>query len=153
QLVGRDELPNAIALNSSLFNAARILGPALAGVVLAAAGAGWCFAINSVSFLAVLTGLLLMHADELFPLANRARPTLVKGVGEALSFVRRDRGLLVLVGLAVIVNAISFNVNVLLPILAKDTLGAGPRTFGIVTACFGAGALAGALVAATVQRP
>ena len=153
QLVGRDELPNAIALNSSLFNAARILGPALAGVVLAAAGAGWCFAINSVSFLAVLAGLLLMHADELFPLANRVRPTLVKGVGEALSFVWRDRGLAVLVGLAVIANSISFNVNVLLPILAKDTLDAGPKTFGIVTACFGAGALAGALIAATVQRP
>ena len=57
QLVGRDELPNAIALNSSLFNTARIFGPALAGVVLATAGAGWCFAINSASFLAVLAGL------------------------------------------------------------------------------------------------
>jgi len=152
QLVGREELPNAIALNSSLFNAARILGPALAGVVLAAAGAGWCFAINSVSFLAVLAGLLLMHTDELFPLAGRVRPTLVKGVREALSYVQHDRPVLVLVWMAVVVNSISLNVNVVLPILAKNTLDAGPTTFGIVTACFGAGALAGALTAATVGR-
>ena len=61
QMVGRDELPNAIALNSSLFNIARIFGPALAGILIAAVGAGWCFAVNTVSFLAVLAGLLAMR--------------------------------------------------------------------------------------------
>jgi MFS family permease len=76
----------------------------------------------------------------------------VKGVREALGYVRHERAVLVLVALAVIVNSISFNVNVLLPILAKNTLGAGPRTFGVVTACFGAGALVGALAAATMGR-
>jgi MFS family permease len=152
QLVGRDELPNAIALNSSLFNTARIFGPALAGVVLATAGAGWCFAINSASFLAVLAGLVLMRPSELYRLEGRVRPTLVKGVREALAYVRSDRKMLVLTLMAMVVMSISFNVNVLLPVLAKDTLGAGPQTFGIVTSCFGAGALAGALVAATLAQ-
>jgi len=152
QLVGRDELPNAIALNSSLFNTARIVGPAIAGVVLAAVGPGWCFAVNSASFLAVLAGLLLMRPSELYPLAGRVRPTLFRGVGEALGYVRRTRPVLVLTLMAIVVMSLSFNVNVLLPVLAKLTLDAGPQTFGIVTACFGAGALVGALVAATLGR-
>ncbi len=152
QLVGRDELPNAIALNSSLFNTARILGPALAGIVLATAGAGWCFAINSLSFLAVLAGLVAMRPSELFPLIGRVRPTLLRGAAEGLAYVRNDRRVLVITSLAVVVMSISFNVNVLLPVLAKNTLDAGPQTFGIVTACFGAGALTGALVAASLGR-
>ncbi len=82
QLVGRDELPNAIALNSSLFNTARVLGPALAGLVIAAVGTGWCFALNSASFLAVLAGLVAMRTSELFPLANRVRPKLSQGRGK-----------------------------------------------------------------------
>jgi MFS family permease len=152
QLVGRDELPNAIALNSSLFNTARILGPALAGIVIAALGAGWCFAINSVSFLAVLAGLLLMRVNELFPLADRVRPKLLAGTREGLAYVRRTRELLVLTLMAAVVMAFAFNVNVLLPVLAKETLAAGPLTFGIITACFGAGALVGSLVAATLGK-
>ena len=69
QMVGRDELPNAVALNASLFNASRVVGPALAGVVIAAWGVGACFAINTVSFLAVLAGLLAMRREELVPAA------------------------------------------------------------------------------------
>jgi MFS family permease len=121
--------------------------------VIAAVGSGWCFAINSASFLAVLAGLLAMRSSELYPLVGRVRPTLIKGVGEALSYVRRTRSVLVLTVMAVVVMSLSFNVNVLLPVLAKQTLSAGPQTFGIVTACFGAGALVGALVAAGVGRP
>jgi MFS family permease len=149
QLVGRDELPNAVALNSSLFNAARIVGPALAGIVIAAVGSGWCFAINSASFLAVLAGLLAMRGSELYPLAHRGRPALLKGTREGLAYVRGSRPVLVLTAIAVVVMSFSFNLNVLLPVLAKQTLAAGPRTFGVVSACFGAGALAGALVAAS----
>jgi MFS family permease len=153
QLVGRDELPNAIALNSSLFNTARILGPAIAGLVIAAVGAGWCFALNSASFLAVLAGLVAMRAGDLYPLRGRVRPTLFKGVGEAILYVRRNRPVLMLTVMAIVVMSLSFNVNVLLPVLANETLSAGPQTFGIVTACFGAGALVGALIAAAVGRP
>ncbi len=150
QLVGRAELPNAVALNSSLFNLARIVGPALAGVVIATAGSGWCFAINSASFLAVLAGLLAMRARDLYPLRDRVRPTIWRGTRDGLAYVRSSRTLLMLIGIAAIVMSVSFNVNVLLPVLAKKTLSAGPQTFGIISACFGAGALAGALVAASL---
>jgi MFS family permease len=152
QLVGRSELGNAVALNSTLFNTARIVGPALAGVVIAGVGAGWCFAINSASFLAVLAGLLAMRTSELFPLVGRGRPTIWRGTREGLGYVRRSRPILVLTGMAVLLMSISFNFNVLLPVLAKVTLGAGPRTFGVLSACFGVGALVGALFSASIAR-
>ena len=150
QMVGRDELANAVALNSTLFNLARIVGPALAGVVIASAGAGWCFAINCASFLAVLAVLVAMRTSELYRLAGRGRPTLWNGTREGLAFVRHSRPLLVLVGMAVVLMSVSFNFNVLLPVVAKQTLAAGPLTFGALSACFGAGALVGALAAATI---
>jgi MFS family permease len=89
QMVGRDELPNAVALNSSLFNTARIFGPALAGVVIAAFGVGWCFTINAVSFLAVLASLLSMRVRELVPLVGRWNPTVWRGTREGFSYVRQ----------------------------------------------------------------
>jgi MFS family permease len=150
QMVGRDELPNAVALNSSLFNTARIFGPALAGVLIAAFGAGWCFAVNTVSFLAVLASLLAMRVSELFPLADRRRPTIWRGTREGFRYARSNRTVLVILGMLAVFSSICFNFNVLLPLLAKDTLAAGPRTFGVVSACFGAGALVGALIAAAV---
>jgi MFS family permease len=152
QMVGRDELPNAVALNSSLFNMARIFGPALAGVLIAAVGAGWCFAINTVSFLAVLVALLAMRVADLYPLEGRAKPTLWRGTREGLGYARRNRTVAVILGMMVVFSSICFNFNILLPLLAKDTLGAGPRTFGIVSACFGAGALVGALSAAAMAN-
>jgi MFS family permease len=152
QMVGREELPNAVALNSSLFNTARIFGPALAGVIIAAGGAGWAFAINTVSFVAVLTGLLLMRKDELHPLADRRRPTLWRGTREGFAYVKRNRTVMVTLAMMVVFSSVCFNFNIILPLLAKDTLGAGPRTFGIISACFGAGALIGALSAAAMAN-
>src|SRR5581483_8245960 len=149
QMVGKDELPNAVALNSSLFNLARILGPALAGVLIAAVGAGWCFAINAVSFVAVLGALLAMRVDELYPLEGRRRPTIWRGTREGFAFARRSRTVQVVLLMMVVFASLCFNFNILLPLLAKNTLAAGPRTFGIVSAAFGAGALVGALSAAT----
>jgi MFS family permease len=152
QMVGRDELPNAIALNSSLFNIARIFGPALAGVLIAAVGSGWCFAINTVSFIAVLGGLLAMRVSELFPLLDRRKPTLWRGTREGFAYAVHNRTVLVILSMMVVFASICFNFNILLPLLAKNTLDAGPRTFGIVSACFGAGALVGALSAAALAR-
>ena len=152
QMVGRDELPNAVALNSSLFNTARIVGPAIAGVLIAAVGAGWCFAINAVSFLAVLAALLAMRVAELYPLVDRRRPTVWRGTREGLGYVLRTRKLLVIISMMVVFASICFNFNILLPLLAKDTLSAGPRTFGVISAAFGAGALIGALSAATLAN-
>jgi MFS family permease len=152
QMVGKDELPNAVALNSSLFNLARIFGPALAGVLIAAVGAGWCFAINAVSFLAVLSALLAMRVAELYPLEGRRRPTVLRGTREGLAYARRNRTVEVTLLMMVVFASLCFNFNILLPLLAKDTLNAGPQTFGIISAAFGAGALLGALSAATVAN-
>src|SRR5262249_38096845 len=89
---GPQELPNAVALNSSLFNGARVVGPALGGIVVATAGTGFCFAFNAVSFLAVLGGLLLMRVDQLMPLdRGDRRPKILSGTGEALRYVKSTR--------------------------------------------------------------
>jgi MFS family permease len=153
QLVGRNELPNAVALNSGLFNGTRVIGPALGGAVIAAAGPGACFLLNAVSFVAVLASLLLIRPEELFPLdRGDERPTLVRGSREAFAFVRRVPLAGVVLATVLLVTTLSFNFNVLLPVLAKQTLHSGPEIFGVVTACFGAGALVGALVSATISR-
>jgi MFS family permease len=152
QMVGKEELPNAVALNSSLFNLARIFGPAVAGVVIAVVGTGWCFAINTVSFLAVLAALLAMRVADLYPLTGRRRPTVFRGTREGLAFARHNLTVQVTLAMMAVFASICFNFNILLPLLAKNTLDAGPRTFGIISAAFGAGALIGALSAAAVAN-
>jgi MFS family permease len=153
QMVGRHELANAVALNSTLFNAARVVGPALGGVLVAWVGVGTCFAANAASFLAVLVSLLRMRPGELFPLDRDGdAPGLVRGVREAVVFVRRTRPVAVVLVTVLAVTTFAFNLNVLLPVLARETLAAGADTFGILSACFGAGALAGALTAALRGR-
>jgi MFS family permease len=153
QMVGRDELPNAVALNSSLFNAARVVGPAVGGVVVATVGVGFCFAFNALSFLAVLVGLLMMRAAELFPVERaEAGLTFVRGTKEAFQYVVRARRPLVVLVVVFLLSTFSFNFNVLLPVLTRTTLDGGPQVFGILSACFGVGALAGALISASRAR-
>jgi MFS family permease len=153
RMVGPDELQNAVALNSSLFNAARIFGPAVAGIVIAAVGVAWCFAINAASFVAVLLGLAALRASEFFPLVRKERPQIVRGTRDGLRYVRqRPSALIVLIGVLVL-STFCFNFNVLLPVIAKQTLHAGPQTLGILSALFGGGALIGALFAAAQRKP
>jgi MFS family permease len=153
QMVGPDELPNAVALNSGLFNGARVIGPALGGAVIAGAGPGAAFLLNAVSFLAVLASLRLIRPDELLPLdRGDDRPTIVAGSREAFAFLRRVPLAGVVLATVLLVTTFSFNFNVLLPVLAKKTLEDGPEVLGIATACFGAGALVGALLAAAISR-
>ena len=153
QMVGRDELPNAVALNASLFNGSRVIGPAVAGVIIAAFGVGVCFALNAVSFLAVLTSLWLMRDDELVKLDRPAEhPTMVKGVREGLSYARHSPRIRLVLAMTTVVSTVGFNFHVLVPVLASETLEAGPRTFGVLSACFGGGALAGALLSAGLGR-
>jgi MFS family permease len=152
RMVGRHELQNAVALNSSVFNASRIYGPALAGVLIAAFGAGICFTINAVSFLAVLVGLMMMRPQEFYPVEASRRPTMVRGVREGISYALHSREVLLILLLVLVVSTFCLNFNVLLPVLAKKTLDAGPRTFGALSAAFGLGALVGGLVAAAQGR-
>jgi MFS family permease len=148
QMVGRDELPNAVALNTGLFNGSRIIGPAIAGLIIAAGGVGICFAINTVSFLAVLTALALMRGQELYPVKRDERKRTGAAIREGLSFAWHTpeiRLALIILGIS---STVGFNFHVILPVLTSQTLQAGPRAFGILSACFGAGALIGAAVQA-----
>jgi MFS family permease len=152
RMVGRDALPNAIALNMSLFNASRIFGPSVAGPVYALTGAGWCFAINALSFFAVLLGLLAMRTREFFPLERFERPQILRGTREGLSYVLHDRRMLTLVTLTFFLSTFAFNFNVTLPVLANKTLQEPVWVYSTLSALFGAGALVGALSSASRSR-
>jgi len=153
RMVGPLELNNAISLNSGVFNGARIFGPALGGVLIAAAGAGVCFAVNAASYIAVIIGLLLMRPSEFHAVERRERPrTLLSGLKEGLSYARNDEQILLVLVLVAVMSTFCLNFNVLLPVLAKQTLHSGPEVFGILSAVFGVGALIGALVSANIAR-
>jgi MFS family permease len=153
QMVGREELPNAVALNASLFNASRVVGPAAAGVIIAAFGVGVCFALNTISFLAVLTSLALMRTEELVPLDRPERhPSWITSIREGLGYARHSPRVRLVLAMTTVVSTVGFNFHVLVPVLASETLDAGPRTFGVLSSAFGAGALAGALLSAGIGR-
>jgi MFS family permease len=152
RMVGREALPNAIALNTSLFNSSRIFGPSLAGPVYALTGAGWCFLINAISFFAVLLGLLAMRQREFFPLERFERPKFLAGTREGLSYVFHNRTMLTLLTLTFFLSTFAFNFNVTLPVLANTTLNEPVWVYSTLSALFGAGALAGALLTASRGR-
>jgi len=152
RMVGREVLPNAIALNSTLFNASRIFGPAVAGTVYGFTGPGVCFLINAISFLAVLLSLFAMRVSEFFPLEEFERPSILKGTREGLAYVRGQRRILLVLGLTTVLSTFCFNFNVTLPVLAARTLHTDATVYGLLSAVFGAGALVGALGAASLGR-
>jgi MFS family permease len=152
RMVGREALPNAIALNSSLFNASRIFGPSVAGILLGFAGVGVCFLVNAISFFAVLLGLYAMRSREFFALEEFERPSILAGTREGLAYVRRQPRMLAVLGLTLALSTFCFNFNVTLPVLAKLTLHGHGTVYGFLSAVFGAGALAGALFAASRAR-
>jgi MFS family permease len=143
EMVGREDLANAIALNSSVFNGARVVGPAVAGVVVAAIGEGWCFLANGVSFLAVLGGLAAMRLPPFkLPVAPRgALASLAEGV-RYVARTRPVRALLLLLGL---VSLTGMPYAVLMPIFADRIFGAGARGLGLLMGATGLGALLGAV--------
>jgi MFS family permease len=152
QLVGPRELPNAVALNAGLFNGSRVVGPAIAGVVIATAGTGVCFVLNAVSFLAVLAALACIRTHELHAVERDPGARLVEGTRRALAFVRDDPELRLVLAVVTIVSTVGFNFHVLVPLLAGETLHVGPEGFGLLSASFGLGALVGALVTATFRE-
>jgi MFS family permease len=153
QMVGRDELPNAVALNASLFNGSRIVGPAIAGGLIAVAGVGVCFLINALSFVAVLAALWLMREHELFPvIKDTCHQNLFRGSLEGLTFAWRTPVIRSVLVMMLVIATISINFNVLLPVLTSRTLASGPEVFGILSALFGFGALLGALFSASLGR-
>jgi MFS family permease len=147
-MVGRDELPNAIALNTGLFNGARIIGPAIAGVIIGLGGTGVCFLINTVTFLAVLSALALMREDELVVVERDPRTRARAAIAEGVRFAWANAEIRLALVVLAIASTVGFNFHVIIPVLASDTLDAGPEVFGVLSAFFGAGALGGALIQA-----
>jgi MFS family permease len=143
ELVAREDLQNAIALNSSMFNGARVVGPAIAGVLVAAVGEGWCFFANAVSYIAVIIGLLLMRVPRT-PVAARP-PSAVAHVMEGFRFVSRSRPILALLLLLGLISLMGTPYSVLMPIIADQTFHSGARGLGILMGASGVGALLGAL--------
>jgi MFS family permease len=153
EMVGRKELPNAVSLNASLFNLARAAGPAVAGVLIATVGVTLCFAINAASFLAVIASLLLMRTRELYVTKREDDLGVMHSLGEGVVWVLHTPAAWLTCGLMLVVSTFAINFSVLLPVMATVTLRSGPVVFGILTACFGFGALIGALFTASVGRP
>jgi MFS family permease len=137
EMVGKEDLSNAIALNSAAFNTARVVGPAVAGVLVATIGEGGCFWINAASYLAVLASLFMMSPTSHAGHTRGASATLITGVRYAWS-VRSIRNLLLLLGVCA---GIGFQYMVLLPVYARDIFSAGPQGYGLMVTAFGLGSL------------
>jgi MFS family permease len=144
-MVGKEDLMNAIALNSSMFNGARVIGPAVAGILVAKIGEGWCFAANSLSYIAVIVGLMLMRVHS--P-ARVSKHSPIEDIIEGFRWVNQTkiiRALLLLIGL---VSLVGMPYTVLMPIFADRILHGGARGLGILMGATGVGALFGALTLA-----
>lgn len=142
EMVGTDDLPSAIALNASVFNTARVVGPALAGTIVAAAGEAPCFFLNGASYLAALWALLGMRFE-----AVQARPAPERGAGirSGLAYVRHRPVLTALLVTLGVVSALALQTNVLMPALAERAFGRGAQGYGLLLTAYGAGAVVTAL--------
>jgi len=144
-LVEKEDLPNAIALNSIQFNLARVIGPMLGGLALTGLGAAWCFGLNGLSFVAVIISLLLLQVK--FAPQNTG-DSILTGVKQGIGFIRRQGAMEGLIVLAFCMTALAIPMLTFLPVFAKDVFHGGPTAFTILLSCSGAGSVAGALIVA-----
>ena len=146
QIVGESLIRNAVTLNSVMVNAARAIGPAVAGVILAAVGAGWCFVINATSFVAVVVSLLAMRTTEI---SHEIPVPRAKGqLREGLRYVRSKPILWVPLVMMALVGTLAYEFQVSLPVAARDVFDGGPQAFGFMTSSMGVGAVVGGLIVA-----
>jgi MFS family permease len=148
-LVPREDLQNAIAINSAQFQTSRMVGPALAGLALAAFGAGWCFFINGLSFLAVIGALLIMDVP---PLPPRKRQSVWRNVGDGLRYVGREPVIFALLMVAAIPSLFGQPYQAMMPAVALGVLHTDAAGLGVLQSGAGAGALVGALVIASLSK-
>jgi predicted MFS family arabinose efflux permease len=147
EMVGRDELPNAVGLNSVVMNSSRVVGPAIGGIFIEAVGLAPCFFFNAVSYLAVLLALWMMNADQLRPVAIVPR---AKGqLREGFRYVWSDRMVRTPLIMMAVIGTLAFNFQVVIPLISTDTFGLSAGGFGGLTAAMGAGAVLGGLAAAS----
>jgi MFS family permease len=149
EMVGRDDLMNAIALNSSMFNAARVVGPSIAGLLVAWKGEGWCFLLNSLSYIAVIAGLLAMK------IAQKVREHMdspIDHIAEGFRFARNTGPIRAILILIALVSLVATPYSVLMPIFAAQVLHGNARTLGVLMGASGLGAMSGALLLAGRSR-
>jgi MFS family permease len=144
EIVGKEDLMNAIALNSTTFNMARIVGPSIGAVMMAWLGAGWCFLLNGVSFIAVLYGLIHIEAAP-YVRKMRAKEGILKEIKDGIVYIAKDPILSPTVLLVTVIGTLAFNFNILIPVFTKNVLHMGETTYGTLMSCLGVGSLAGAL--------
>jgi len=145
----RADLPNAIALNSSLVNAARLIGPSVGGVVIAAVGEGWCFAIDGISYIAVIASLLAMKVKPAMTVEKIKRTNILKELRDGWRYVAGSPPISKILILLAIVSLVGMPYTILMPVFAEKILGGGPNTLGFLMASTGIGALIGALFLAS----
>lgn len=143
---GSEDLPNAIALNSAIFNGARLVGPAVAGVLIGWVGEGPVFVLNAISYVAVIAA---MYALEMRDTGTRSGAPVLRTMGEGYRYAFGFPPMRAILLLLTLVSVVGFPYTVLLPVFARDVLGGDARTLGLLSACTGLGALAGALTLAS----
>jgi MFS family permease len=144
----RQDLQNAIALNSAIFQIARIIGPTIAGIALALVGSAWCFFLNGVSFIAVIIGLWLMKIQPI--IGTRKSTSQLEQIRQGLGYIRHNPVVLTLLGMVAVSNIFAFGYSALMPAFAEDVLNIGPEGLGLLSAAVGVGALIGALIVASL---
>ena len=148
EMVGAGDLPNAVALNSSLMNTSRVVGPGLAGGLITAAGIGACFWLNAISFIAVIGALLAIRESDLFDVPPPLHTSLLRQLREGVLFALRTRDVAVVMILIGVIGGFGFNFNVFVPLLARYALGSEAVGLGVLFSCMGCGAVSAALTLA-----
>jgi MFS family permease len=152
EMVGREDLMNAIAINASTFHTARVLGPAVAGLVVAVAGVAACFYLNAVSYLPVILAFLLMRNLRSAPV--RSGRSVREDLREGLAYVRGERRIQALIALVGVSSLFGFPYLTMMPVFARDIYGVGPGGLGVLLALSGGGSVVGGLIlAANAARP
>jgi MFS family permease len=153
EMVGREDLSTAVALNSTVLSMARIIGPAIAGVMIAVWGLGWCFLANGISFVAVLVALALMRTDQLHPFRRARAASVWTQLADGVRYSARSPQLALPLLVLVFVGTFGYNFGVTIPLLARFGLDQGSIGFGAMNAAMGVGSLVGALAAASRPAP
>lgn len=145
EMAGKNDLMNAIALNSATFNLARILGPAIGALILASFGAGWCFLFNGLSFMAVLISLTKIEVEP-YVRTKISDSNIIQEIKDGLNYIAKEPSLLQTILMVLIIGIFIFNYNVLIPVFTKNVLHQGEKIFGLLMSALGLGSLAGALM-------
>jgi predicted MFS family arabinose efflux permease len=148
-LVDKEDLSNAIAMNSIQFNLARILGPSIGGLAYATLGATWCFGLNGVSYIAVIISLFTIHV-KFVPAKSSVR--VLTSMKEGLHFIRQREGMAALVALAFCTTLFGFSINGFLPVVVQTIFHRGPETYTVLLVSSGAGSICGALIVAALGK-